>query len=73
MWPKQFSTFLEFSFCERLGKDVRNIVSSWNVLDCDFSILNHFMNEVVVHINVFCAHMKFVILSKCDHSLIIAI
>ena len=73
MQPEQLSKFLEFSFCEWLGKDVRNVVSSWNVLDCDFSVLNCFVNEVVVHINVFCAHMKFVILSECNCSLIIAI
>ena len=71
--PEQLSEFLEFCFCERLGKDVRNVVSSQNVSDRDFSVLNRFANEVVVHVNVFCAHVKFVILSKCDRSLIIAI
>ena len=62
--PKQLSEFPEFCFCEWLGKDVGNVVSGQNVLDCDFSVLNHFMNEVVAHVNVFCAHMKFVILAS---------
>ena len=71
--PEQLSEFPEFSFCEWLGKDVGNIVSGQNVLDCDFSVLSCFTNEVVVHVNVFCACMKFVILSECDCSLIITI
>ena len=73
MQPKQLSKFPEFCFCEWLGKDVGNVVSGRNVLDHNFSILNRFANEVVVHVNVFCACMKFVILSECDHSLIITI
>ena len=73
MQPEQLSEFPEFCFCERLGKDVGNIVSGWNVSDHDFSVLNHFMNEVVAHVNVFCVRMKFFILSECDCSLIIAI
>ena len=63
----------EFSFCKQLGKDVRNIVSSQNVSNCNFSVLNHFTNKVVAHINVFCVHVKFVILSECNCSLIITI
>ena len=73
MQPKELSEFLEFSFCEQLGKDVRNIVFGRDVSDLNFSILNCFMNEVVAHVNVFCACVKFVILSECDLSLIIAI
>ena len=53
--PEQLSEFPEFCFCERLGKDVRNIVSGRNLLDRDFSVLNRFANEVVAHVNVFCA------------------
>ena len=71
--PEQFSEFPEFCFCELLGKDVGNIVSGRNILDCDFSVLNRFVKEVLAHINVFCAHVKFVILSECNRSLIIAI
>ena len=73
MQPKQLSKFLEFCFCVRLGKDVGNIVSGQNVLDHDFSVLNRFANEVVAHVNVLCARVKFVVLSECDRSLIIAI
>ena len=73
MQPKQLSKFLEFSFCKWLGKNVRNVVSSQNVSDHNFSVFNHFMNEVVAHINVFCVHMKFVILSEHNRTLIIAI
>ena len=70
---EQLSEFPEFCFCERLGEDVGDIVSGRNVLDCDFSVLNRFANEVVAHVNVFCARVKFVVLSECDRSLIIAI
>ena len=73
MQPEQLSEFPEFCFCKQLGKDVGNVVSGRNVSDCDFSVFNHFTNEVVAHVNVFCACVKFVIYGKCDRSLIITI
>ena len=73
MQPEQLSEFPEFCFCKQLGKDVGNVVSGRNVLDHDFSVLNRFVKEVVAHVNVLCARVKFVVLSKCDRSLIIAI
>ena len=73
MQPEQLSKFPEFCFCEQLGKDVGNVVSGQNVLDRNFSVLNHFVNEVVVHVNVLCVRVKFAVLSECNRSLIIAI
>ena len=42
------------SLCKQLGKNIGNIVPGQNVLDHNLFVLNHFANEVVVHVDVLC-------------------
>ena len=66
--PSSSASSWNLAFVSSLVKMLETLL-----LDHNFSILNHFMNEVVVHVNVLCVCMKFVIFCKCNHTLIITI